>query len=165
VSPSAFPAKTGDTSVAATHAMDDADFLRQFETRTLPFQQWTHRAHVKVAYLYIRQHCLEGAIARLRTGIRAYNAKNNVPDSPTSGYNETTTCAFAQIIAAVITAYGETFPTATADDFCDAHPQLMSRHILRLFYSPQRRMHPDAKQNFIEPDLAPLPRVSTREKR
>jgi len=117
---------------------------------------------VKVAFLYIRQHGIDGAISRLRTGIRAYNAKNNVPDSPTSGYNETTTCAFARIIAAVRSAYDQTFPTPTADEFCDAHPQLMSRHILRLFYSPQQRMHPEAKHRFIEPDLAPLPRIEPR---
>jgi hypothetical protein len=39
------------------------------------------------------------------------------------------------------------------------HPQLMTKHALRLFYSPQRRMHPDAKGRFIEPDLTPLPRL------
>src|SRR5678815_3784447 len=108
----------GETS--CYEGMNDAEFLHQFEACTLPFDQWTHRAHVKVAFLYIRQHGIDGAISRLRTGIRAYN--------------ETTTCAFARIIAAVRSAYDQTFPTPTADEFCDAHPQLMSRHILRLFY-------------------------------
>ena len=53
------------------------------------------------------------------------------------------------LVAAVLGAYGETFPTPTADSFCDTHPQLMTRHALRLFYSPQRRMHPLAKIQFI----------------
>ena len=35
----------------------------------------------------------------------------------------------------------------------------MTRHALRLFYSPQRRMDPRAKSHFVEPDLAPLPIV------
>jgi hypothetical protein len=56
-------------------------------------------------------------------------------------------------------AYGEASPAPTADAFCDAHPQLMARHALRLFYSPQRRMDPRAKAQFVEPDLAPLPRI------
>jgi hypothetical protein len=34
--------------------MTDRQFLRAFEMRTLPFNQWTHRAHVKVAFLYLR---------------------------------------------------------------------------------------------------------------
>src|SRR5262245_24565419 len=102
--------------------MDDAEFLKQFENQTLPFAQWTHRAHVTVAYLYIRSPGLEPAIARLRDNIRAYNAAYNVPDSPTSGYNETITRALATIIASVIAAYEPTFPTHCAEEFCDTHP-------------------------------------------
>jgi hypothetical protein len=139
--------------------MDDAELLRQFESLTLPFGQWTHRTHVKVAYLYLRAHPFDEALARMRNGIKAYNAANDVPESQTSGYNETTTHAFLHLIAAVMRAYDEVFPVADADTFCDTHPQLMTRHALRLFYSPARRMHPDAKARFIEPDLAPLPRL------
>jgi hypothetical protein len=140
--------------------VDDRELLAQFESLTLPFAHWTHRAHVKVAYLYLRQQRdFEAALARLRRGIQAYNAANHVPESPASGYNETTTHAFLRLIDATIGAYGEVFPTPDADTFCDAHPQLLTRHALRLFYSPERRMHPDAKTKFVEPDLAPLPRV------
>ena len=95
---------------------------------------------------------------RMRDGIKRYNGANKVPESQTSGYNETTTHAFVHLVAATMQAYEATFPTATADGFCDTHPQLMTRHVLRLFYSPQRRMHPQAKTQFIAPDLAPLPR-------
>ena len=56
-------------------------------------------------------------------------------------------------------AYGQSHPMPDAESFCDTHPQLMTRHALRLFYSPQRRMHPLAKSQFIEPDLAPLPKI------
>jgi hypothetical protein len=137
--------------------MEDAEFLSLFEGLTLPFEQWTHRAHVKVAYLYLRRHPFDVALDRMRLGIRAYNAAHRVEEGPTSGYNETTTVAFMRLIAATIAAYDATMPTATADAFCDTHPQLMTRSVLRLFYSPQRRTHPDAKTKFVPPDLAPLP--------
>jgi hypothetical protein len=39
------------------------------------------------------------------------------------------------------------------------HPQLMSNYVLRFFYSPQRIMLPIAKTTFVEPDLAPLPKL------
>lgn len=142
--------------------VDDAEFLRQFETRTLPFAQWTHRAHVRVALLYLRAHPFDAALLRMRSGIRAYNIVNNVPESPTSGYNETTTHAFLHLIAATMQAYGDVFPVDGSDAFCDAHPQLMTRHALRLFYSPQQRSHPLAKTQFVEPDLAPLPIIQQR---
>jgi len=140
--------------------MDDAELLRQFETLTLPFNQWTHRAHVRVAFSYLRAHPFDEALLRMRRGVKAYNAANNVPESATSGYNETTTYAFLHLIAATMSAYGGVFPADTADTFCDTHPQLMTRHVLRFFYSPQQRMHPLAKTQFVEPDLAPLPKMN-----
>ena len=74
--------------------MTDNELLRRFEDLTLPFEQWMHRAHVKVAYLYLRAQGFAEALKCLRRGIQAYNVKNNVPDNATSGYNETTTHAF-----------------------------------------------------------------------
>lgn len=137
--------------------MTDEEFLSRFEDCSLPYEQWNHRAHVKAAFLYLRRHSFDRALENMRAGIQRYNAAHHVPESPTSGYNETTTVAFIHLVAAVMSAYGEMFPTPTADAFCDTHPQLLSKHLLRLYYSPQRRGHPDAKTEFIEPDLAPLP--------
>jgi hypothetical protein len=141
--------------------MTDTELLHQFESLTLPFTEWTHRAHVKVAYLYLTQHPFNLVLEKISANIQRYNAYNNVPESPTSGYNQTTTHAFLHLIASTISAYSTVFPTPTADSFCDTHPQLLTRHILRLFYSPQRRMHPNAKIEFIEPDLTPLPRITS----
>jgi hypothetical protein len=140
----------------------DDEFLSAFEARTLPFARWTHRAHVKVAFLYLRDLPLAAALDKVRAGICAYNAANAVPESPTSGYSETTTVAFVRLVAATMAAYGDAFPTPTADAFCDAHPQLMTRNALRLFYSPQRRMDLRAKTEFVEPDLASLPRIVSK---
>ncbi len=140
--------------------MSDDEFLSRFDDGTLSVDQWTHRAHVKVAFLYLRRHSFEQAVDRMRAGVKALNAVHAVPEGPLSGYNETTTVAFMHLIAAIDAAYGEVFPVADADAFCDAHPQLMNKHALRFFYSPERRMHPDAKTQFVEPDLAPLPKVA-----
>lgn len=78
------------------------------------------------------------------------------------GYNETTTRAFLQVIAATDAAYDRTFPARTSEEFCEIHPQLMSAKLLRLYYSPERRMFPEAKATFVEPDLAPLPKIEKR---
>ena len=139
--------------------MSDDEFLRAFEDGSLPFAQWTHRAHVKIAFLYSQRYPFDDALAKIRSGIRSYNAVHAVRESATTGYNETTTTAMMRIVAATIAAYGVDFPTSTADEFCDTHPQLMSKHVLRLFYSPGRRMHPNAKTEFVEPDLTDLPRI------
>jgi hypothetical protein len=139
--------------------MTDAELQTQFENRTLPFSEWTHRAHVRIAYCYLSTRPFAEALDCIRHGIRAYNAANNVPEGPTSGYNETTTVAFIRLIYAVMQAYGKAMPTADSEAFCDMHPQLLHRHVLRFFYSPERRMHPDAKTTFVPPDLTDLPRL------
>jgi len=137
----------------------DAELIQQFEACTWPFDRWTHRAHVRVAYLYLRLHPFDEALGKMRAGVKAYNAANNVPEAPVSGYNETTTHAFVHLVAAVMRAYDATHPVTDSKSFCEMHPQLMSKHLLRFFYSPQRRMDSRAKQEFVEPDLAPLPRI------
>jgi hypothetical protein len=141
--------------------LQDDEFLRRFENCTLPFDQWTHRAHVKVAYLYLRDNDFDMALAKMRRGIQAYNSAHHVPESDTSGYNETTTCAMLQLVATTMAAYCPVLPTPDADSFCDTHPQLLTKHVLRLFYSPERRMQPKARTEFIQPDLAPLPRCES----
>lgn len=142
--------------------MTDEELLPRFEDTSLPYEEWTHRAHVRVAFLYLRDRSFEEAVESMRAGIRRFNAAKDVPEGPASGYNETTTVAFLQLVEATLSAYGELLPDRDSETFCDHHPQLMTKHVLRLFYSPEQRMHPDAKSTFVEPDLAPLPK-STRD--
>ena len=134
--------------------MNDDDFIRQFEDCSFPFDQWHHRAHVKLAYIYLTRYGFEAALAKLRNGIRAYNAANNVPDHATSGYHETMTQFWLRIIEVTIQQYG---PLPSADQFVDFHPQLSQKKNHRLFYSPGLFMSPEAKLKFVEPDLAQLP--------
>src|SRR5882757_4417970 len=112
--------------------MDDAELLRQFEDLSLPFEQWTHRAHVRVAFCYLKHHPFPEALNRVRSGIKAYNAANKVPESATSGYNETTTVAFLHLVHATMRAYGPAMPTETSNEFCQTHPQLLNKQVLRL---------------------------------
>ena len=145
-------------------AMQDHELLSEFEATTLPFEIWQrHRTHVKVAFLMLRAHPFDEALVRMRRGIQAINDKAGVPNGPLTGYNETTTHASLHLIHACMTHYAATHPTADADEFWSVHTQFHSKHILRLFYSPARRILPEAKARFVEPDLAPLPSVRLAE--
>ena len=139
--------------------VDDETFLRRFEDTSLPFEQWTHRAHIKAAYLYLRRHPLPEATDRMRKGIKTFNSANDVPEGPGMGYNETVTQAFMRLIHVTMVAYDPVFPVETADQFCDTHPHLLQKTILRLFYSPRGRDPEREIDSFVEPDLAPLPRL------
>ncbi len=142
--------------------MNDSELERRFEDQSLPMEQWTHRAHVRIAFCYLKQFNFPDALDRLRTTIKAFNAAHNVPDGPTSGYNETTTVAFLKLVDSTMRAYEQVIPTPDSEAFCDAHPHLLNKHVLRMFYSPERRMHPNARTCFVEPDLTALPTAPSR---
>ncbi len=137
--------------------MNDDDLLAAFESCDLPKSHIDHRVHVRIAFLYLRRLGYDDAVDALRTGFKKTLAALGVPDTPTSGYNETTTVAFARIIHAVMQVHDTSPPAPTSDDFCDRHPEVMTAQILRLYYSPARRADVAAKTTFVEPDLAPLP--------
>ena len=138
---------------------DDESLISSFEELRLGLNSWNQRTHVALAYLYLSKYGFDGALKELRTRIKAFNARHQIEESPTSGYNETTTVAMLRLVYSTMGAYEGIFPVSSAEEFCDTHPQLMSKHIMRLFYSPERRMLPEAKTEFVEPDLAPLPAV------
>ncbi|HEY1123894.1 MAG TPA: hypothetical protein VGE67_19910 [Haloferula sp.] len=135
--------------------LNDNEHLRQFEDQTLPLNLWHHRAHLKVAYLYLTRFSFEEALDKLRSGIRAYNAAQGIDDTPNGGYHETMTCAWFQLVHTTLRQFG---PAASADAFFNAQTQLNDKRALLLFYSRDRIMSPEAKATFIPPNLAPLPR-------
>ncbi|MCA9146070.1 MAG: hypothetical protein KDB05_24930 [Planctomycetales bacterium] len=137
----------------------DKEFLSAFENRTLPFEEWTHRAHVRVAFLYASQLDLHSSIGRMRSSIEAYNKATDAPEAIDRGYHETITRAFMILIFA---ANLQTGPHGSSDEFCDAHPELLTKLALRKFYSRERIMTMQAKTEFVEPDLCPLPNVVVR---
>ncbi len=133
----------------------DDEFLAAFEAQGWPLEQWHHREHIRLAYLYLRAYPFEQAAERIRAGIRAHNAAHGVPDSATTGYHETMTIAWLRLVQLVLEEYG---PAESGEAFCDVHPELLEKKTLRLFYSKELFMSPRAKREYVEPDLAPLPR-------
>ena len=135
--------------------MDDSTFIGKFESAAWPMDEWHHREHIKIAYLYLLAEGFDNALAKLRTGILALNAFHKVPEGPARGYHETMTQAWLRLVYVVLCEYG---PAETADLFFEQHPELSEKKALRLFYSANRLSDPRGKHEFLEPDLAPLPR-------
>ena len=42
-------------------SVGDEAFIQAFEDTTLPFEDWTHEAHLRMAWNYIREHGKEAA--------------------------------------------------------------------------------------------------------
>lgn len=130
--------------------MTDDEFLAAFEAAAIPRPEWTHEAHVRMAFLYLSRFRAELALERVRGGIKKLNAR--IGGSP-DGYHETITVAFVRVIASRLVR-GDDFPT-----FRDRNPDLLDRTLTALLrhYSKDRLHSPEARREFVEPDVSPLP--------
>ena|SRR5437867_1302205 len=130
--------------------MNDDEFLAAFEACAL--DEFHHRDHIKVAYLYLRRHPLDEAITKVRTGLQALAVAWNAPVADLErGYHETMTQEWVRLVHVTLSDCGM---AESADAFCDQQPQLMQKTHLQLFYSRERLMTQEAKREFVEPDLA-----------
>jgi transketolase len=134
--------------------ISDEDFLAQFESATWPLENWHHRQHIKVAYLYLRKYPFAQAQTRIREKIRAYNTAKNVPESLTGGYHDTMTQAWMYLVYFTLCEYGA---AENADGFYEQHPQLWRHKSLRFYYTRERFLTQEAKEKFVAPDIAPFP--------
>ncbi len=130
--------------------------IRAFESQRIAPEAWDHRAHLTIAYLYLRAHGLGEATLRMRRGIKALNEAHGTPEAIDRGYHETLTVAWLRVLDAMMRAHGA---GEGPQEFLDAQPYLLNRLLLRLFYSRDRIMSAEAKRGFVEPDLAALPRA------
>jgi hypothetical protein len=133
---------------------DDEVFLRRFETALVPREEWHHREHIKVAYLYLLRYSFEEAIGLMRAGIKRLNAAHGTPETPTRGYHETMTQAWLRLVHVTLREHG---PGRNATDFYEQHPELTQPKVLRLFYSRELINSPEARAGFVPPDLAEFP--------
>ena len=129
--------------------MSDDDFLTAFEAVAFTRPEWTHEAHVRMAWLYLMRLPYAEALDRVRRGIQKLNGKIGSPD----GYHETITVAFVRVIASRL------LPEEAYSAFRERNPELFDRTLVALLhhYTKDRLHSPEARKAFIEPDVRPLP--------
>lgn len=148
--------------------MTDDEFLSRFEACTIERSQWTHQAHIRMAWLYLSRFPFSVALQRVRNGIWRLNS--TVKDKPApiqrrrgllacwrserpkSLYHETITVAYVRLIASRRREEEDfsRFRERNSDLF---DPTLSALHRL---YSRERIDSPEARRAFVEPDLQRL---------
>jgi hypothetical protein len=131
--------------------LSDQDFLAAVESATHPGEEFGHRAHLRLAWLCLReQQGLEAGLERIRTLIQNYATALGAPGK----YHETMTRAWAE---RVWSAARRTPGAGTFDALMEAHPELLDSRSLSTHYSEALLHSPEAKANWVPPDLRPLP--------
>jgi hypothetical protein len=122
----------------------DDEFLRALETCQLPESAFGHAAHVRAAYLYLREEGFSGALARTRRAIRAYARHLGKPER----YHETITVAYLALIQQHMCQRGDAggWPA-----FGRENPELLRPGLL-LEYYPKAQLESDlARRVFVLP--------------
>lgn len=131
--------------------MDDQDFIRRFEDCTLPGADFHHRDHVRLAWLYLREHPPVEALARFSEGLKRYATANGHDGL----YHETITWAYLLLIRerAARAGAGETF-----EEFAAENPDLLTWRpsVLASYYREETLTSELARRVFVMPDARDL---------
>jgi hypothetical protein len=134
--------------------LNDESLWAAFQARSLSPADWTHRAHLRVAWMHLaRWPSLDEAHLRMRAGIIRLNAVHGLEETPARGYHETLTRVWLALIAAARKLGEQT----DSEAFLSAHPTLLDRSAPQRYYSKERLFSATARAIFIAPDLSPLP--------
>jgi hypothetical protein len=140
------------------HELNDSDreFRVAFEAGALAPADFSHRAHVRLAYVYLADSepaaAPESAVTRMRVALVAFLAHHGIPAAK---YHETLTRAW---VLAVHHFMHRTPAAASADDFIAQNPLLLDTKIMLTHYSAALLFSDPARAAFVEPDLDPIPR-------
>lgn len=134
--------------------MDDETLWAAFRGRTLSDTEWTHRAHLRMAWMHLERWGLDEAHLRMRAGIILLNAVHGLEETPKRGYFETLTRAWLVLVADARTRAR----CERSDAFLDAHPELLDREAPLRFHTRERLFSEEARSVLVPPDREPWPR-------
>lgn len=141
---------------AVSHHLSAADhaFRSSVESGELSPADFNHRAHLRLAYVYLagNETDADQACTRMRDTLLRFLSDHSVDPSK---YHETLTRAW---ILAVRHFMAQTDDSASADAFIDANPVMLDSKVMLTHYSTELLFSDEARRQLVEPDLDPIPR-------
>jgi hypothetical protein len=122
----------------------DEELLEEFESCTVPGEEFRHREHVRVAFLYLNRYPLLDALRRFSTALARYAASMGKAQR----YHETITWAYMFLVNE------RREPSQDWEEFCKANPDLLDwkNSILARYYNRETLGSEQARRKFIMTD-------------
>lgn len=140
---------------SAESVPDLESLAARFIASTLPREEWTHLTHLAVGLWHVDCYGAGEALTRLRSGIRKLNDSHGTINSVSSGYHETITRAYVQLLAEFDQRCPAEMPLAERVTSL-LNSKLAHKDMLLTFYSHATLMSEKARAGWVEPDIAPL---------
>ena len=137
----------------------EADIIRigeGFADLTLPRVEWTHAAHFAATLWLMRYRPDLDAGAEMPRLIRAYNESVGRVNDDSGGYHETITQASLRALRGVLDANPADMPVYQIVNALMAS-SLGNPNWLLEYWSRDHLMSVEARRQWVEPDLKPLP--------
>ncbi len=131
---------------------EDVNFQQQVESCVMPVADFNHRAHLRLAYIYLSNCSVNIANQRVNQALHALLKHNNIEVS--AKYHETLTQAW---LLAVNHFMQQGVTALSANALIDKFPQLLDSNMMLNHYSAECLYSDKARAAFIEPDLEPFP--------
>ena len=131
---------------------EDHEFKEQFETCKLPVSGFNHRAHLRLAYIYLTENNDETAYQLMRGSLHGFLEHNGVD---LSKFHETITRAW---LLAVRHFMEKDSGAESANSFIDCNPKMLDKDIMMTHYSAEVLFSNEARKDFVAPNLDPIPR-------
>jgi hypothetical protein len=112
-----------------------------------------HRQHVHLTWLAVRCYGPATAITLVSEGIQQTARYAGAPQK----YHATVSRAWVELVGHHVTTDG---PGEDFDRFVARHPALLDKRLLARHYRSSTLASPEAKVGWVEPDLAPFPRLA-----
>lgn len=129
--------------------LDDDTFIAIFERGGFGGHEFPHKAHLRMAWLYVTRFGTAAAVSRAATGIRTLAAASGKANL----YHDTVTRAWIYLVAEAVTRS----PSAGFEDLLARNPQLLDKRLLFEYYSPDVLSSEQARAGWIAPDRMLIP--------
>jgi hypothetical protein len=126
-----------------------------FENCSLPKPMWTHRAHLAVALYYCERHSDEQALRLMREGIQRYNVATGGVNTDSVGYHETITRFYVWLVNQCVR--NGKLTGGLADRVNGLYARYGGRDLPLRHWSRERLTSVEARREWVEPDVLPLP--------
>ena len=128
--------------------------ISEFENKTLKIENWTHQAHIIVAFWHNKNFDFETAVNLLRNKIKAYNLSVGTQNSDNSGYHETLTIFWMILTKDFLSTNNSLQFEKKCNIFLNSIKS--SKDYPLNYYSKEKLSSKKARKEYIEPDLKPM---------
>lgn len=138
-------------NILANYSVEDKAFKQNMENCSFPLSAFDHEAHIRLAYVYLVDHSVDESVILVKKTLLGFLKQNGIDSGK---YHETLTKAWLLAVKHFLVKSGACL---SAKEFISKNPIILDAKIMLTHYSREHIFSDKAKNQFVQPDLDPIP--------